>query len=241
MVGKIRSIVRAVLFITAIQNMVFAQKAQTDKPSHIPYKWKNVQMVGGGFVDGIIFHPTEKGLCYCRTDMGGAYRRNEKTLRWEPLLDWLSYEDVNLMGIESIALDPSDPNRVYLACGTYTAPQAPNGAILLSGDRGKSFKRTDVPFKMGANENGRGNGERMAVDPNNGKIIYLGTRNNGLWKSIDRGESWNQVLNFPDIKETPPDSIKDPNEIRRWEFQNRGCGIVFVDFDFQSGNKESGS
>ena len=44
------------------------------KPASEPYVWKNVQMVGGGFVDGIIFHPTAKGVRYARTDMGGAYR-----------------------------------------------------------------------------------------------------------------------------------------------------------------------
>ena len=60
--------------------------AQTN-PQHktIAYNWKSVQIVGGGFVDGIVFHPKEKGLCYCRTDIGGAYRRNEKNLKWEPL------------------------------------------------------------------------------------------------------------------------------------------------------------
>jgi hypothetical protein len=142
-------------------------EAQGQKPKVIPYTWKSVQFVGGGFVDGIVFHPTSKGLCYCRTDMGGAYRRNPETLRWEPLLDWLSYEDMNLMGVESIALDPSDPTRVYLACGTYTNSHTPNGAILRSNDRGNTFQRTNVPFKMGGNEDGRGNGERMAVDPNN--------------------------------------------------------------------------
>jgi hypothetical protein len=101
----------------------------------IPYQWKSVQIGGGGFVDGIIFHPNTAGVCYCRTDMGGAYRRNPETMRWEPLLDWLSYEDTNLMGVESIALDPSDPDRLYLACGTYTSPQVPNGALLRSDDR----------------------------------------------------------------------------------------------------------
>ena len=69
------------------------------------------------------------------------------------------------MGVESIAVDPSDPDRVYLACGTYTNPATPNGAILRSRDRGKTFERTDMPFKFGGNENGRGNGERLAVDP----------------------------------------------------------------------------
>ena len=74
------------------------------------------------------------------------------------------------MGVESIALDPADPNRVYLACGTYT--NSTDVAILRSSDRGKTFQRTNVPFKFGGNEDGRGNGERMTVDPNNGKILY---------------------------------------------------------------------
>ena len=47
--------------------------------------------MGGGFVDGIVFHPTAKGVRYARTDMGGAYRWNGQTRRWEPLLDWVSY------------------------------------------------------------------------------------------------------------------------------------------------------
>ncbi len=131
-------------------------------PSQQPYVWKNVQMVGGGFVDGIVFHPTAKGVRYARTDMGGAYRWNEDGKRWEPLLDWVPYEDLNLMGVESIAVDPNDPGRVYLSCGTYTNEKTPNGAILRSSDRGHTFQRTNVPFKMGGNENGRGNGERMS-------------------------------------------------------------------------------
>jgi hypothetical protein len=217
------------------------QAGQSQVPSSVPYRWKSVQIVGGGFVDGIIFHPSVRGVCYCRTDMGGAYRRNTETMRWEPLLDWLSYEDMNLMGVESIALDPSDPDRLYLACGTYTNPRTPDGAILRSDDRGKTFQRTDVPFKMGGNEDGRGNGERMAVDPNNGRIIYLGTRLAGLWKSADYGVSWNQVGSFPDITQQPPAYMQDPDSIRRWQRFNQGSGIVFVIFDPKSGSSGKGS
>jgi hypothetical protein len=210
-------------------------------PEKIPYTWKNVQYVGGGFVDGIVFHPTAKGVCYCRTDMGGAYRRNSTTLRWEPLLDWVSYKDLNLMGVESIALDPSDPNRLYLACGTYTNPGTPDGAVLRSHDRGKTFQRTNVPFKMGGNEDGRGNGERMAVDPNNGNTLYLGTRQAGLWKSADGAVTWEKVESFPDITEQPPVNMHDQDSITRWLRMNRGSGIIFVIFDPGSGSPGRGS
>src|ERR1035437_2059859 len=112
-----------VFLVTGIITLsAFAQNSTT-KISTTPYNWKSVQIVGGGFVDGIVFHPKAKGVRYCRTDMGGAYRWNDTIKKWEPLLDWLPYEDTNLMGVESIAVDPSDPNRVYLSCGTYTSPQ----------------------------------------------------------------------------------------------------------------------
>ena len=198
-----------------------------------PYAWKNVRIVGGGFVTGFVFHPKEPGLRYCRTDMGGAYRWSPDQKEWEPLLDWIPYKDLNLMGIESIALDPADPDRLYMACGTYTNPGTPDGAILWSADRGCTFRRADVPFKMGGNENGRGNGERMAVDPLNGNILYLGTRHNGLWRSTDRALSWSPVESFPDVKEALPEPVDGRDSWRRR--QETGSGVIFVQFDPAAG------
>ena len=198
------------------------------------YSWKNVQIVGSGFVDGVIFHPTVRDLRYARTDMGGAYRWDAGADRWQPMLDWVSLKDFNLMGIESIAIDPADPNRVYLACGTYTRTDAPKGAILRSDDRGRSFQRTDVPFKLGGNEDGRGNGERLAVDPGDGRILYLGTRHDGLWRSRDRGATWSRVDSFPDVSEADPpapDPVPGETPEQRWaRMPAHSDGIVFVKF-----------
>jgi photosystem II stability/assembly factor-like uncharacterized protein len=214
------------------------QDAQGPRPSSAPYVWKSVQMVGGGFVDGIVFHSTAKGVRYCRTDMGGCYRWNDQTRRWEPLLDWLPYEDINLMGVESIALDPSDPNRVYLACGTYT--NSANTAILRSNDRGRTFDRTNVPLiRMGGNEDGRGNGERMAVDPHDGRVLYFGSRQAGLWKSTDQAVTWRRVDSFPDVNERPASPpAGQPSGRGRGGFGgfSRTSGIVFVVFDPRSGS-----
>jgi photosystem II stability/assembly factor-like uncharacterized protein len=223
--------VLALLFICA------APALAADGPASTPYTWKSVQIVGGGFVDGFVFHPTAKDVLYARTDMGGAYRRNPKTKRWEPILDWVPYSDLNLMGVESIAVDPSDPDKVYLACGTYTAPEVPSGAILYSSDRAHTFHRANVPFKFGGNEAGRGNGERMAVDPNDGHILFLGTRHNGLWKSSDGAISWTKVETFPaDVLKLSPEEAKLP----AWSGGGRSS-IVFVVFDPKSGSKGKAS
>ncbi len=219
--------------------------AQSGQPASAPYTWKSVQMVGGGFVDGIVFHPTAKGVRYARTDMGGAYRWNDVARHWEPILDWVPYEDLNLMGVESIAVDPSDPNRVYLACGTYTNARTPDGAILRSDDRGKTFQRANVPFKFGGNENGRGNGERLAVDPNDGNIVYLGTRQAGLWRSTDRAATWSKVDAFPDIAEaappTPAQAVGPAAGRGLGNRPSRGSGVIFEIFDRRSGSKGKAS
>lgn len=42
---------------------------------------------------------------------------------------------------------------------------------------------------------GRGNGERLAVDPKNSNIIYFGARSgNGLYKSTNGGKSTREQL-----------------------------------------------
>nr|WP_224723515.1 sialidase family protein [Paenibacillus vietnamensis] len=165
------------------------------------YDWGRVKIVGGGFIPGIIFNEKEKDLIYARTDMGGAYRWDPENKTWIQLLEWLSLEDWNLSGVESIATDPVDPDRVYIAAGTYSNDWVhTNGYILRSQDRGQTWEMTEMPFKFGGNMPGRSMGERLAIDPNDNRILYLGARNgNGLWKSEDYGATWNKVESFTSV------------------------------------------
>jgi hypothetical protein len=185
-----------------------------------PYVWRNVTVIAGGFVDGLIFSPVRNGLAFARTDIGGAYRWDKTAMRWIPLNDWAGGRDGNLLGCESIGVDPVNANRYYLALGTYTSDGSPNGAIVRTTDGGRTYKRTNVPFKMGGNEDGRSAGERLDVDPNNDNILYMGTRHDGLWKSSDAGVTWAKVDSFP--------VASQPNG-------TPGVGVIFEVFDKSSG------
>jgi len=198
------------------------------------YVWKNVAIFGGGFVTGLVFHPTERDLLYARTDIGGAYRWDAATRAWVPLLDWVEQPDWNLHGVESLALDPGDPSRVYVAAGTYTSPDVSNGEMLLSADRGRTWRRVPMSFKMGANEAGRGSGERLAVDPHLGRILFFGSRRDGLWRSADAGLTWSKVKAFPDLADgsAPYAAALQPGQ---FNYLAQAVGIVFVRFDPSSG------
>ena len=164
---------------------------QSTFPSQ-PYTWKNVTVKGGGFICDVVFNTTQPNLAYCRTDIGSSYKWDNQAKKWIPLTDWCGVG--NLHGSESIATDPIDPQRVYIAAGMGQGQPA---AILRSMDQGKTFQVVDVPFRMGGNENGRGVGERLAIDPNDNNILYFGSRAAGLWVSKDAALTWSKVNNFP--------------------------------------------
>ncbi len=195
------------------------------------YRWRNVRIVGGGYVPAIVFNESEPGLVYARTDIGGAYRWDAAADRWIPLLDWVSWDDWGLTGVDSIATDPVDPNKVYVLAGTYTNSFDPNnGAILRSDDRGRTWDRVPLPFKSGGNMPGRNLGERLVIDPNDHHILFLGTRSgNGLWRSADSGKTWSRVTTFPATGSYAPDPSDQSG------YNSDPIGVIWVLFDKRAG------
>jgi hypothetical protein len=154
------------------------------------YTWKHEAIYGGGFVTGVFCNPNFQNVIYCETDTGGAYRWNNTNSTWEPLMDWFS----GAMGVESIALDPTDANRVYLSVGEDN--WAGHDSILVSTNQGNTFATNTLPFGIAANNDGRSNGPRMMVDPNLPSILFYAAHS-GLYKSMNQGQTWSKVSSFP--------------------------------------------
>lgn len=205
-----RGAARALLNAFSAENVVrlvflagtlVVSRAAEPAPAAQPYVWRNVQILGGGFVTGVVFHPAQRGLLYARTDVGGAYRWLPSG-RWLPLNDDLGRDDAEQLGVVSLATDPVDPNNLYLACGSYLPDWAHDGVILRSTDQGGTWERTALPIKLGGNADGRSMGERLQVDPHQNRVLFLGSNQNGLWQSADRGRTWARANNFPATKLT---------------------------------------
>ncbi|MEH0418118.1 1,4-beta-glucanase [Streptomyces sp. B21-083] len=195
-----RAVLAATAAVAAVSTVSLsgtAAQAASGAAAAPAYRWRTAVIGGTGFVTGVLFHPSVRGLAYARTDIGGAYRWDDRAARWTALTDHLGWDDWNLTGVEAIAVDPAHPDRVYLSLGTYAQSWAGNGAVLRSEDRGATWKRTDLTVKVGANEDGRGTGERLLVDPRDSDTLWLGTRHDGLLKSTDRGATWAPASTFP--------------------------------------------
>ncbi|OTA80284.1 glycoside hydrolase family 74 protein [Hypoxylon sp. CO27-5] len=215
-------------FLTSIQLLATAVEAA--------FTWQNVKIGGGGgFVPGIVFHPTAKGVAYARTDIGGLYRLNSGDDSWTAVTDGIADNDNwHNWGVDALALDPQDENVVYAAVGMYTNDWDPKpGSIIRSSDKGATWKTTALPFKVGGNMPGRGMGERLAVDPANSKILYFGARSgNGLWKSTDGGETFTKVSSFTAVGSFAPDPADTSG------LNSDKQGLAFVTFDSTSGTTE---
>lgn len=200
-------------------------------PVRAAFTWQNVKIGGGGgFVPGIVFHPKTQGVAYARTDIGGLYRLNADD-SWTAVTDSIATDSGwDKWGIDAVALDPSDPNKVYAAVGMYTNSWDPNnGAIVRSSDKGATWSSTTLSFKVGGNMPGRGMGERLAVDPQNSKILYFGARSgNGLWKSTDSGVTWAKVSSFTATGTYVPDASDSTG------YNSDKIGLSWVTFDSTS-------
>lgn len=150
-----------------------------------------ILMGSGGYITGLVIHPDDPDVMYIRTDVGGCYRWEAADKSWTQLS--MAFKLEGHYSVDGIALDPNDKDLVYICIGGNNVESS---GVWKSSNRGETWEdispKDDIIFK-GNNEH-RGDGECIAVDPNNSDVLWVGTRGTGLYKTEDGGKNWEKVV-----------------------------------------------
>lgn len=157
---------------------------------HLPYHYQNIPITGGGYVTGFIYHQTKPGILYARTDIGGVYRFDPQAQRWHSLMDHVTGLDTTEAYPAALALDDRHPERLYMMCGEDGKD---SGVFCVSEDQGSHFACKTIPTPVHGNLSGRGTGYRLVVDKQSSDVLYFASQLGGLWKTMDRGDSWQRL------------------------------------------------
>ncbi|MHA6532000.1 hypothetical protein [Paenibacillus sp. BAC0078] len=154
------------------------------------HTWSPASLGGGGYITGLIQHPSLSGVLYARCDVAGIFRSSDGGFTWETRNGGLTKAYHHQ--VQSFAISPHHP-EVLFRCSGEVRSRKFYGSVHKSADGGHSW--WEVCTGMGFYGNGptRMYGEVIAVDPFDQRIVAVGGYTGGLWISRDEGETWKQT------------------------------------------------
>ncbi|MCL2424715.1 MAG: hypothetical protein FWD05_00080 [Oscillospiraceae bacterium] len=169
------------------------------------YEWDTMHLHGGGAVCGYIFHPTQPGILYAQTDVGGAWRfefefdgdGNPIGGMWHDITQWITPGTQGAGQSRGLGVDPTPGREDWV----FLAHQ---GNFQVSMDRGETWvtATTATGLNMAGNAgNLRGNGGNNVVAIPNQISGPPGSRN-----PADFGPSTLYMVSQLGIRETTVDS-----------------------------------
>ncbi len=131
----------------------------------------------------IVAHPRNPSRLWASSYPGGVFRSDDGGRTWaESNFGLPSFEvaDPLLQGYYSLALDPSDPNRLYLAIFGHGIFRSTDGAA------------TWLPLgRYGSNAELMTSALRhILVDPEDSRTLWLASADKGIFRSGDGGRTW---------------------------------------------------
>lgn len=175
---------------------------QAGSGSGVLNTWLPLKIGAGGYITGIDINPD--GTKLIRTDTYGAYIWDGS--QWQQLVTQSRMPAANFgffptTGGSQINQSGMSDSGVYAIASAVT-----NSSIIYmtfrnqlfkSTDKGNTFSLTNFPTSQMATNgfafNARYVNRKMAIDPANASVVYLGTDANGIWGTTDGGTTWTQV------------------------------------------------
>lgn len=152
---------------------------------------------GIGRLNTIAFHPTDANTFYVGAPAGGLWKTTNGGTSWTALTDHLP-----VIGVADIAIDPSNPNIIYLVTGDCDGGDTYSIGVLKSTDGGATWNTTGMSWTVTAAKLLK----RIQINPANPQMLWLAA-NDGLWRTTNGGTTWSLVQSgsFVDIELNPAD------------------------------------
>jgi photosystem II stability/assembly factor-like uncharacterized protein len=166
----------------------------------------------GGRLRGLVVHPNDPNILYAGSVSGGVWKSTNGGASWFPTMN-----DLITLNISALEMKPGDPNTLYAGTGEgfLYGDNLPGRGILKTTNGGNTWKRMHVgqglnsPFITAT-----------AVSPTNPNVVYAAGRRaapqfslpaetvpdagiNAIFKSIDSGETWQDVTTGKGIEHDP--------------------------------------
>ena len=149
--------------------------------------WKTLKIGAGGYLTGMDIAPDDTMVV--RSDTYGAYIWNGT--EWQQLITATSMPTTTgkFGGVYEIRIAPSNSNILYMEVSGYVFVSTNKGATWTQTAFAQVTEDTLDAYRM--------DGQKMAVDPNNSDVVYVGTPQNGLFVTTNGGATWQSVSGVP--------------------------------------------
>jgi hypothetical protein len=168
-----------------------------------PGVWSILPIGGSGALSGIDVHAD--GTRALRADSGGAYRWNTASGIWEPIITAATMPTLDatpgsLLGVFELRIAPSNSSRWWMHYSGYIFRSDNKGSTWVNTTRGNATFPQTVFWYNEANDKRRGDGPKLAIDPQNPDVVIVCTVANAgkaAFYTLDAGASWVALPGVP--------------------------------------------
>lgn len=193
------------LLLTALTALTASVLLAADDPSQAPHRtfgaWHSGVIGGGGYLQQMVWAPSDAKRLYLSSDVGGCWRSDDGGERWRMLHGALPAEAASY-SLRGIVVDPRDADIVLIAA---------DSGVWRSTDAGRSWTRTLEAAWRGNGEH-RAAGRILLIDRADPDTVYAAAIGSGVHISRDGGRTWTR--GGPEGL-YPVDLLQDVAEARR--------------------------